>query len=569
MPEVQRPSVDVEAPDGRRIVLHPVIRLSALPKISPAGLALVVVLSLIWLLTSCYRLNHTDLWTHLNFGRWIIEHGTLPTTDPFRDFVSTLPVVLQDWLAQVLGYGWYELFGAEGLVLAHALLVTISCGVLVAACRQRQTPLSFAVAAAATAYVLGSPVIGTIRPQLFGMLAFTLTLLGVSRLTRHRDPIFWLPLVFAGWANTHGSFPLGLAVLGACAVGCSIERWLGTDRGHHQSSDQATSCPAPIWLPWATLGLSAAATCLNPYGPGLLLYVVQFQDISMLEDISEWRPMTLGTLSGGLFAASLIVSAVLLRLSPRRLTLADVLTALGLAVLAVSSMRMLTWWALAWPWIAAPHAAAVWSVWRAKYEKAEEPPLGASPDDEASDDPAPFRTLLGVAVVFLALMWSPPMHAIVGDSRSEASVLGRGTPLKVTEWFVEQQITARVFCPMDWGSYFIWKTEEAVSPLVHTHIPLTPPEVWADYLQIAGAEPGWSKTVGRYGLDYLVMDRVRDGRLIEAVAAAPGLEVVYADEQAIVARVSTEQGKPPDLSATSPGVYPRSGPTTACLPLTR
>lgn len=542
MAEHHPPSVDIRAPDGRRIVLHPTFHLAWLPQMGPVGLSAVVVLSAIWLLTSCYRLNHTDLWDHLNFGRWIVQHGALPTADPFRDFVPTMPVVLQDWLAQVLGFVCHEWFGVEGLVAAHALLVTLTCGILMAACRARRTPLGWAVGAAAAAYVLGAPVIGTIRPQLLGMLAFSLTLLGAARLPQHRDPLFWLPAVFVGWANTHGSFPVGLAVLGATALGYSLERWFGgVERG------------AGLRL-WAALGLAVVATCANPYGPGLLPYVAQFRHVAALEDIAEWRPMTLGTLSGGLFAVSLIASAVLLRISPRRVSLSEAFIALGLGVLAVSSMRMLTWWALAWPWLAAPHAAAAWNAWKVRNRKALGNPPAATTDDvepslphdeaghvgsgedENDEPPVPLRTLLAVAVVFIALIWSPPTHALLsGQSRPEASVLGRATPRKAAAWLVENHVAGRVFCPMDWGSYFIWKTEGRVAPLVHTHVPLTTPEVWNDYLQIARAELGWRIRLERYRLDYLIMDRAREGRLIRSVASEPEWLIVYEDDQAVVA----------------------------------
>ena len=80
----QTPTVDVRAPNGGRIVLRPVVRLERFPGISGGTMAAVLVLCAVFLATSVYRLNHTDLWGHLNFGRWIVQHDRLPEADPFR-----------------------------------------------------------------------------------------------------------------------------------------------------------------------------------------------------------------------------------------------------------------------------------------------------------------------------------------------------------------------------------------------------------------------------------------------------------------------------------------------------
>ena len=84
MESLQPPTVDVQAPNGRRVVLRPVIAEGWIPRTSRGGLAVAVVLCATWLATGVNRLNHTDLWGHLSFGRWIVEHRALPQSDPFR-----------------------------------------------------------------------------------------------------------------------------------------------------------------------------------------------------------------------------------------------------------------------------------------------------------------------------------------------------------------------------------------------------------------------------------------------------------------------------------------------------
>lgn len=121
------------------------------------------------------------------------------------------------WLAQVWGYGCHQALGLEGLVLGHALLVALTAMVLIVAVRARDAGAGCGALAAGLAYVLALPIVGTIRPQLFGMLAFALTLYGISLLPTRRSVLLWLPVVFGLWANLHGSFAMGLIALGCYA----------------------------------------------------------------------------------------------------------------------------------------------------------------------------------------------------------------------------------------------------------------------------------------------------------------------------------------------------------------
>jgi len=364
-----RPTVDVRAPNGGRIVLWPAMGTQRLPGLSRWSLAAVVTLAVVFLAASVTPLNHTDLWGHLYFGRWIVEHGRLPPSDPFRPGVGVEPFLNVPWLAQVLGYLAVNTLGLEGLVLGQAVLVTLSAAGVMLAVRGRGVPAGWATAAAAASYLLALPVEGTIRPQLFGVVAFSATLWAAARLPVRRHPLLWLPPLFALWANVHGSFPMGLAVLACLAVS---ETWEA--RAAHRTLLAACREKA-VRRAWLALVASVAGACLNPCGPYLLLAVAGFAGNGNLEGISEWRPMVLGSLSGVLFFGSLLVTALLLRLSPRRISLLEILLFLLLATASLSAIRMMAWWAIVWPWIVAPHAAAVWLLYR-RTRPAEAPAPG-------------------------------------------------------------------------------------------------------------------------------------------------------------------------------------------------
>ncbi len=517
------PTLDIRAPNGGRVVLRPVIGLDRLPGLSRDGLAAVLVLCAVFLATSVYRLNHTDLWGHLNFGRWMVEHRALPQADPFRPPDAGVTFLNVPWLGQVLGYLCHERLGLEGLVLAHVALVTLTAALLALAVRARGASLGWGAAAAAAGYLLALPVLGTIRPQLFGMVAFAATLWAVARLAAHRsDPLWWLAPLFALWANLHGSFLMGLAVLACHAAGLT---WEALRRG----KDEKEPGFAPARRAWLALTVAIAACCLNPLGPKLLWAVAGFAGEGNLEGISEWRAMTIDSLSGVLFLASALVTAVLLRWSPRRVWPEEVLLLAVFGLASLGAIRMLAWWALAWPWVMAPHAAASWILYRR---------IGP-PEADRPGTPAAWRTLMACAAVLITLWWAPPTNAILsGQTRSNSAVLSRDTPEGLADELAARGIRGRIYAPMDWADYLIWRSGGDVQPLVYSHVHLIGADVWRDFLALDAGADDWLAIADRHGLEHLVVATARSPRLAAAVASNPRCRVLYRDRQGMVVEIT-------------------------------
>jgi hypothetical protein len=541
MGSLQTPTVDIHARDGQRVVLRPVIPLDKIPGTGRAALAVVCVLCGIWLATSFNRLNHTDLWGHLSFGRWIVEHRALPQSDPFRSYVASESFLNVPWLSQVLGYLWYCALGPEGLVFAHALLLAATAGCLMLAVRGRDVSTAWAAAAGGASYVLGLPIVGTLRPQVFGMLGFALTLWAIARLPVRRHPLVWAPLVFVLWANLHGSFPAGLLALACFAVGWSWQRW-------RQLSRWATFWRDPsVRRAWLALLLCAAACCLNPVGFRLLAAVATFAENTNLGGVSEWRPTVLPSLTGALMLCCFAITAVLLRWTPRRIAAYEVLLLAVFGLAALGAMRMLVWWAALWPWLAAPHAAAVVRLLRPARRMAARPEAQpqcdtAGPEAAAAAAravaSAQTRTFLMAALICVTVMLSPPSYALLtGRHRPEQAVFSADTPYQVAEELVDRQLAGRIVAPMDWADYLIWRTGGAVEPLVYSHVHLTGANLWKDFLSIQSGGPGWLTLADQYGLQYAVVSRARQPQLAFLASQESRCRLRYADQQALLVEI--------------------------------
>jgi hypothetical protein len=517
------------------------------PNLSRAGLHTVIVLSAIFALTSFNRLNHTDLWGHLNFGRWIVATGTLPTADPFaagadqneQVAATKAPRMLHAaWLAQVIGYEVHRQFGPEGLVFGHALLVTLSAAALMAAVFARGAPAGWAWVAGAAMLLLDLPIVGTIRPQLFGQLGLALFLLAAAQLPASRWPLLWIPFVAAFWANLHGSILMGLAVLGMVALG-TTSTLVWQARGNLATVAHHGQIPR-LWL---ALVLAIAGACCGPHSIWLLPRTIFFGEHAALASIVEWQAPAMTSLTGLLLLASLAATVALVNTSPRKWELYEIMILALFALATFAAMRMLAWWALVWPWVAVPHAAAAWDAYRRRQ--------GGEAWQLASDEPTAMRTVLAMGVVFMTLLIAPPSYALVtGVPRGERPMMVREAPVYLASELARRELTGKIAAPMDWADFLIWKTGGNVHPLVYSHVHLTDVATWRDYQSLYLGEAAWLDILRKHQMQYLVVVRQRSPELARRVneehrRANGALRIIYQDQQCILAELAQPERTPP------------------------
>ena len=497
-------------------------------------LAAVITLLAIFVLTSLNRLNHTDLWGHLDFGRWIVEHQSLPRHDPFAAAPPTTPVLHAAWLSQVIGYGVQRTFGKEGLVFGHALLVTLTAGVLMLAVARRGVATAFAAAAGSAMFLLDLPIVGTIRPQLFGQLGAALVLLACSELPTRRHPLVWLPIVGMLWANLHGSILMGLAILGCYAVGIALEVL------RERNYSLAASLLDPRIARAATaVFLLLAGACVNPHGPLLLPRILFFGEHAALSYISEWKALTPASLTGGLLIASLLATAGLWKLGARRFEFHEYLLLALFAFATFSAIRMMAWWAVVWPWFAVPHIAAAWQKYQAQRG-----------ETEATEEPAPMRTLIAMGCVFAAAIIAPPSYSLVtGRARGEVPVTVRDTPVHLADQAQRLHLTGNFASPMDWADYLIWTSGGKLQPLIYGHVHLSRPQTFDDFRKIFRGDEVWLHILRQHQMQYLFVSKERNQALVARIVAETrsGLghvRIVYQDQRGMIVDVMPQRNVP-------------------------
>ncbi len=165
-----------------------------------------------------------DIWWHLRTGQWIVEHGAVPTTDPFSSYGMGKPWIAYSWLYEVLVYGLYSARGLTGMLLYR---VVLSVAVVAAIHRlvAKREPRFVVATNLVLLAVLGILPLLNVRPWLFTILFFTLTLDAVLDLREGRNTkaVWLLPPMYALWANLHIQFIYGLFLLSLATAESMID----------------------------------------------------------------------------------------------------------------------------------------------------------------------------------------------------------------------------------------------------------------------------------------------------------------------------------------------------------
>lgn len=222
-------------------------------------------------------LNDPDAYLHVAIGRSIIDKGTLPHTDPFSATMGGAHYVAYEWLSQVMFALAYRLGGWAAAAALGAASAAAAFGLLTRTLLLRWQPVP-ALLAIMAALVLVAPHI-LARPH---VLALPLLVAWIAALIRASDfarpPSPWLLPLMTLWANLHGSFIFGLAMVGA--IGAEAV-W--------QAPKSAQVQTAKSWIVFGLLSLAAA--CITPYGPEIILAAVRTLALGQaLTVINEWQP---------------------------------------------------------------------------------------------------------------------------------------------------------------------------------------------------------------------------------------------------------------------------------------
>ncbi len=300
-------------------------------RLRPAVSFLVVLTFIV--LTVVFTLAHgsvadPDIWWHLHNADYLVQHHALPRSDMYSYTVPGHPWINHEWLAELPYYFGWRALGLRGIdAVTFAVLSSIFLGLLYL-CYRQSAHYKASVVATCYAVFLASISFGP-RTVLFGYACLVVLLIVLQRFRQKGGGLVWLiPPLFCLWANTHGSWLIGLIVFSIVIAAGLFEGQWGAVTAERWTRSQRNK----LLLAW---GASVGALFVNPFGWRLVFYPfdLAFRQKLNIEHVAEWISVNFHDTRGKIVLVLLLTLLISTLLRSCRWTLAE----LGLLAFALYS----------------------------------------------------------------------------------------------------------------------------------------------------------------------------------------------------------------------------------------
>ena len=463
---------------------------------------LVSTLVVLAVLTVRGRFDDPDLWWHLRTGQIIWTERAIPRTDVLSFTTHQAPWVPHEWLAQLSIYAAWNAGSYSGLMLWLCLTVSALLVIQYAVCSLYSGNAKVAFLGALVTWFFATEGLA-IRPQVLGftLLASELLILHLGR-ARNRRWYFLLPVLFAVWVNTHGSFFLGMIVLAVVLLFGSIPVSAGLLAARPLDAARRRA------LSWAA-AFSAAGLFVNPVGWQLLAYPLRtiFDARLRLDAVTEWQSLSFDDVRA--FGLLALAGGILLIVLVRRTVLyLDEVALLAVAFgMAILHQRLL----FAWGILAAPvlcrQLADAWDDY-----------------DPARDLLLPNALLIlgSIAIAFAAF---PARSALI-------SQVQRGSPVHAVDFILRARLTGRMLNDYVYGGYLSWALPRQKVFIDGRADVYAWTGVFADYGAWATLREDPRRLLDKYAIDFCLL--AQSSPQVRVLRYLPGWSERYSDSQAVI-----------------------------------
>jgi hypothetical protein len=382
-------------------------------------------------------LRDPDSFWHIKVGQWILDHHALPHTDIYSFTRFGQPWISTAWLSQVLFALAYAQWAWAGPVVLTAIVIACSVAIFVHWLNRLGAHLEIPHSAflAVLAFGASAPHLLT-RPHILALPVMVIWggMLMAAADRKSSPSWLWLPLM-ALWANLHGGFVLGLALIGPIA----LEAVWNVEAPRRPN--------AKLFLRWVLFGIGAlVASCATPYGWKTLLGATNILNLGKaLTVIGEWKPSNFTSFSvfeGALLGLIAIAFSRRIVLSPPRILLVLLLT-----WMALTHVRSVDSFAFLMPLVLAkPLGELSRQVGQARQV---EPNAGNVTGKAWSSH----YVIALATLTIVAVIWA---STAIRTSHHGFTFAQERMPIAAMDW-LEQHKAQRIFNGYNFGGYLIWR----------------------------------------------------------------------------------------------------------------
>jgi hypothetical protein len=467
-----------------------------------------------------------DFWWHLKLGELIATTKSIPTTDLFSYTASGRPYFVHNWLAELIYYGSYSLGGLPLVVMVNAL-VTLGAFLPVYFLCVTTMP---ARAAAVVGVLAAFAIPGTIRPQVFSFLMFSIYYWALVRYRQRRRDVLWtLPLLMLLWVNLHGAFVMGFGLLAAFTACEVLRRAL-----RRESPDRLTD--SELRKLTVVLAICVLATFVNPAGYKVYEYLrTVTADQAVQQLVSEWQPPRISSPAGIIvfyLPLFLTVAAFVCARSKPDLTELGLFGAFG--VFGLMALRNGPWFSIvAYP-LFARYASDV--TFPGLGRRRDVVKSAASAPRHGPAVPTRHRTMnliMAGTALFVLVLQTPWIRPAVYHT----SLVQQGTPVRAMDFIAEHRLTGNIFHPQMFGDYLIWRLWPDQKSFIDGRVHLFGLEFVNEYFSVYH-DANWEQVLAKWRVRYLLLSTLPGEldslQLAEAARRSPRWRTLYEDDVAVL-----------------------------------
>jgi hypothetical protein len=440
----------------------------------------------------------SDTGWHVRNGETILNTAAPPRIDNFSYTREGRPWFAWEWMSDALLGSAYRIGGLAGVALLAA--VAIAFTVWGAARLSLSLGGNLFFTAAATVLLLGTTSIHWLaRPHVFSWL-LSLLFLSIAEHERQKPNrfLYALPFLACLWANLHGSFLLGPAILFIYAIANAGPRFAA-----------------------ASLA-SLLATFINPYGWRLHEHVLTYlQNDYLMDHIAEFRSFSFHS-PGSLYVELFLFVAVLGTVAMlRQRAFGPALLALGMLHISLYSARHLPTSAV----LLLPLCVAALTR-EAKNWPRLRPLLDYSERLRLIDNRI-------WAVVPIVLVLTATVAGLGTLSRAGlVSFDSAKFPVRAADYLAQRDAGGRVFAKDQWGGYLIYRFAGRSKVFIDGRSDFYGQDFLETYAEVADVKPGWDGVLKQYDVRFVLVPP--DHALASALQLSSRWKRVYADTVAAV-----------------------------------
>ncbi len=398
-----------------------------------------------------------DLWGHVRYGEDVLRDGAIAETTTYSFTANGYRWINHENLAEILLAVGANCIGPIGLLLAKCALGLLVI-LLIIRHAQRGGAGLIVVGAVALLVAVNLAYHWSIRPQLLTYTYFTLLIALLAycfhgwegqwhlptrgersnaderpslEYDSQRLRFLWLaPVIFLFWANSHGGFVAGFCIFAVYLICRSIEALCRRGR-------RAFGLVQRFAMMIVAAGL---ATLVNPYGPGLHLWLIQSLGVPRPE-ITEWQAPELWTL--GAIPLWLMIGFTLASLALSRRS-RDFTHLVLLALTLWQSLEHIRH---------IPFFAILFGFWMPLHVASLLRRLGVSREgNEFSDEMSPtMRWVVSGGLVAAFVLLGGKLYSRLSELRVERSYF----PVSAVQYIADQNLSGRLVVTYNWAQYVI------------------------------------------------------------------------------------------------------------------